>query len=132
MTDINLLRQWFSIAESDLRVAKHTYENVYPKPLAISCFHCQQAAEKALKGYLQYREVDPLKIHGLTVLCQQCSELDPSFDTVLEAASKLTPYGVASRYPAEIVIDENMTKTAIARAQTVYDFSLSKIPELNG
>jgi hypothetical protein len=37
---------------------------------------------------------------------------------------------VAARYPDEDDIDEKMTQTAIAQAQAVYDFALSKVPEL--
>jgi HEPN domain-containing protein len=103
---------------------------MHPKPLAIACFHCQQAAEKALKGYLLYKEQDPPRIHNLVELCRLCREQDSSFETLLDTVVALNPYGVAARYPDEDVIDETMTQTAIARAQAVYDFSLSKVPDL--
>jgi HEPN domain-containing protein len=123
-------KQWFHVAETDLIAAKHLYANTHPKLLDISCFHCQQATEKALKGFLQYKDQDPPKIHDLEELCELCMEQDPSFETIYDTASALNPYGVASRYPVESLIDETMTQTAIARAQAVYDFALSKVPEL--
>jgi HEPN domain-containing protein len=113
-----------------LAAAKLDAANTYPKLLDIACFHCQQAAEKALKGFLQYKDHDPPKIHDLVELCRLCMVLDASFGTLLDTAVVLNPYGVASRYPAESLIDEGMTQTAIAQAQTVYDFALSKVPEL--
>ncbi|GHV77417.1 hypothetical protein AGMMS49942_22380 [Spirochaetia bacterium] len=59
-----------------------------------------------------------------------CIDLDPSFETILDTAVPLNRYITASRYPVESLIDEMMTKTAIAQAQAVYDFALSKVPEL--
>jgi hypothetical protein len=35
-----------------------------------------------------------------------------------------------SRYPNELEIDENTTKAAIEKAKNVYEFCLTKIPEL--
>ncbi|MDR1931643.1 MAG: HEPN domain-containing protein [Spirochaetales bacterium] len=47
-----MVREWFRYAHSDLRTAKHMFNDVDPKETEISCFHCQQCAEKALKAYL--------------------------------------------------------------------------------
>jgi hypothetical protein len=66
----------------------------------------------------------------LGALCRECMELDVSFDTVLDAASKLSPYGIEAWYPGGIVVDEKMTQTAIAQAQIVYDFALSKVSQM--
>ncbi|GHV89311.1 hypothetical protein AGMMS50267_16710 [Spirochaetia bacterium] len=137
MISMSITKQWFTIACNDLFVAKYTYENMSPKCPSVSCFHCQQAAEKALKGYLQYKGKDPsrIDIDDLGVLCRECMELDTSFSTVLEAASNLSPYGIEASdllvrgYPGGIVVDEKMTQTAIAQAQAVYDFALSKVPQ---
>jgi HEPN domain-containing protein len=129
---IEMLKEWLRFAYNDLISAKHLFEDFHPKQIAISCFHSQQAAEKALKGYLVSKMIDPPKTHNLVVLCEMCMEYDSSFDTILNIASGLSPYGVASRYPNEIYIDDTRTKTAITRAQTIYDFCLDKIPELNG
>ena len=43
-------KEWLSYAESDLGVADHLFKTYRPKPLEIICFHCQQAAEKAVKS----------------------------------------------------------------------------------
>jgi HEPN domain-containing protein len=119
-----------SSAVLHLNTAKLAYANTYPKRREMACFHCQQAAEKALKGYLQYKDQAPPHIHDLTLLCQRCMQLDSSFETLTEAALVLTPYGVASRCPAESSIDEPMTQTAIKAAQSIYDFALAKVPDL--
>ena len=45
-------REWLSFAEADLGVAEHLNKTYHPKPLEIICFHCQQAAEKAVKSII--------------------------------------------------------------------------------
>jgi HEPN domain-containing protein len=130
-----MITQWLrtnvrTVALSDLSIAKHTYATMHPKPLAHVCYDCQQAAEKALKGYLLYKEQDPPWIHNLEALCELCMEQDPSFETLLKDATDLNPYGSAARYPTELVIDERIAQTVIARAQRVYDFAASKVPDL--
>jgi len=42
-------------------------------------YHCQQAAEKALKGYLTWVDSPFQKIHDLTALLAQCSRHDAAF-----------------------------------------------------
>ena len=44
------IQRWLDFAENDLAVAKHLLETFHPKPLEIICYHCQQAAEKAIKA----------------------------------------------------------------------------------
>ena len=41
---------WLGFAKTDLGVSKHLMDVYYPKPLEIICYHCQQAAEKAIKA----------------------------------------------------------------------------------
>ncbi|MDR1296531.1 MAG: HEPN domain-containing protein [Deltaproteobacteria bacterium] len=55
----------------------------------ISCFHSQQAAEKALKGYLVCHDVNPPKTHALDVLCKICEEFNHSFKNLLNSSVKL-------------------------------------------
>ena len=42
-------REWYNMAAMDLGVAGHLDATYHPKPLEIICYHCQQAAEKAIK-----------------------------------------------------------------------------------
>jgi len=43
--------KWFEYAENDFEAAKILSLQVKPK-LEIVCYHCQQCAEKMLKGYI--------------------------------------------------------------------------------
>ena len=45
-------KEWTSFADKDLDVAVHLFETFRPMPLEIICFHCQQAAEKAVKSVI--------------------------------------------------------------------------------
>ena len=72
-----LAKEWLTYAENDLGVAKHLFDTYYPKPLFIICFHCQQAAEKAVKSVIVYygsqggipKKHDIFLIVYCTILC---------------------------------------------------------------
>ena len=52
MKNEKLIKEWMDFAKMDYLTAKHLYGNMYPKPLEIICYHCQQSIEKLLKGVL--------------------------------------------------------------------------------
>jgi len=63
MNAIDLAKEWLKYAKSDLITAQHMFEDVNPKETEIVCYHCQQCAEKALKGYCILNGIEPLKKH---------------------------------------------------------------------
>jgi HEPN domain-containing protein len=127
MNGVELVKEWFQHARNDLIVAKHALEDLYPRQVEISCFHCQQAAEKSLKAYLLSCGIEPPRVHNLRLLCQICMRQDASFETMLAPCSDLTPYGVEARYPNELEIDEQNAKTALMKAGEIYSFCFAKI-----
>ncbi|MCL1974991.1 MAG: HEPN domain-containing protein [Firmicutes bacterium] len=112
---------WFDFADSDLEAAEHLLTLFRPR-LEIICYHCQQAAEKYLKGYLLYKGVFPPKIHDLDALCKKCFEFDPTFQAILQECAALSDYGVQPRYPNEMLIEEHHMKKALIYAQQIKDF----------
>ena len=132
MTLQDLLKQWFNIASDDLEVAKGCIKKHYPPKLAIACYHAQQSAEKSLKGFLTYCDIEPPHIHNLTELCKMCMEHDSSFCEILELCDYINPYSVVTRYPKEKEISGDMAKTAINQAQLIYSFCLTKLPGIKG
>ncbi len=64
-----------------------------------SVFHSQQAAEKALKGFLTFRQIAFRKTHNLADLGSQCSGADRTLEAILREAEGLTDYAAAFRYP---------------------------------
>lgn len=62
-------------------------------------FHSQQAAEKAIKAFLTFRQIAFRKTHDLSDLGVQCAALDPTLESTLRDAEELTDYASAFRYP---------------------------------
>jgi HEPN domain-containing protein len=131
MSDSKLTQEWFKYSHNDLISARHLFDDLSPKQSEIACYLSQQCAEKALKGYLFFRETEPPRIHNLVELCQICMKHDSSFSEILDACSDLTPYGVVVRYPNELAVDDVITKSTIDKAQMVYDFCAGKVPDTN-
>lgn len=92
-----LTRDWLQKAAHDLVAAER---GTHPPPiLDVVVFHCQQAVEKALKGYLTWQNQPFRWTHDLLRLVQQCEVCDTDFAQLRATAQRLTPYAGASRYP---------------------------------
>jgi HEPN domain-containing protein len=126
MNGRNIVDEWLHYALNDLIVANHCFNDLHPKQTEIASYHCQQCAEKALKAFLLYKNIEPPKIHDLKLLCTMCQDIESSFSGITGPCSHLTPYGVTARYPNELSPDENMVKLALHEAQQVYDFCITK------
>lgn len=122
------IQAWLAKAVHDLRSAEWLVAR--PDPLCDAAgFHCQQVAEKALKAYLTWRDEPFEKTHSLVALVAKCLQFDASFETLRAAATTLTPYAVASRYPGDLPkLTEAETQEALALAREVWDFVLERLP----
>jgi HEPN domain-containing protein len=127
---MDIVREWFKYAANDLRIAAHIFENMQPRPAENVCYHCQQAAEKALKGFLISTGTEPPKIHDLERLCGLCAEHDTSFEPMSDMCRELTDYAASARYPGSMDIEEEDAVSALSQAQTLYDFCAGMIPGL--
>ncbi|MHB1006814.1 MAG: HEPN domain-containing protein [Chloroflexota bacterium] len=91
-------REWLVRAEYDLLVAMRALE----RPLVLSeaaSFHAEQAAEKALKGYLAAQgEAVPVG-HDLVDLLRLCQAIDPEFAQLEAAVEALGPHFAAYTEP---------------------------------
>lgn len=94
-------------------------------------YHCQQAAEKSLKGYLAFRDRPLERTHDLERLLEIAMRLDSRFSALEAHAEALNPYASAFRYPQSPGIlfppMDEVTK-ALEYAQAAYDFVLSLLP----
>jgi len=111
-------REWLSFAEADLGVAEHLDKTYHPKPLEIICFHCQQAAEKAVKSIivLNGSQGGIPKKHDLFLLLNQIKNMVSIEEKYYDYADILAPYGVAMRYPNELFLEERHAEKAIQMA----------------
>ena len=125
MDKISIVKEWLDFAKQDLKSAKFLLD-MCPLPLEIICFHCQQATEKILKGYLIYQDIESPRTHDLRLLCKMCADIDETFDEISQSCINLTAYGVQPRYPLEIEILESDMQKAVIDAERVMNFVLQK------
>jgi len=111
--------QWLKFARDDLLAARHMFENIHPKQIFISCYHCQQAAEKALKAFLIHKEREFPFTHDLDWLCRLCSDIFDTFEDVANDCTDLTPYATQARYPGTEEITESEAESALRKAEHV-------------
>ncbi|KKQ49174.1 MAG: HEPN domain protein [candidate division TM6 bacterium GW2011_GWF2_38_10] len=118
---------WLRIAREDLSVARALVKGEF---FSAVTYHCQQSAEKALKGYLSFKKHEILKSHDLSKLIDLCKKNDRGFDKLYDAADCLNPYATRFRYPTEFGIpDLADSEQAIKNAESILRFVLKKITE---
>lgn len=93
---------WMTKAGHDLTSAQILTSHRPPVP-DTACFHCQQAAEKALKAYLILHDVDFEKVHVLPYLIDLCAGVSDAFEDVREDGELLSAYAVEVRYPGAML-----------------------------
>ncbi len=124
-----LVSSWLRKASHDLAAAKLLGSND-PPILEVAVYHCQQAAEKALKRYLVYWDQKVAKIHDVGLLLTQAMTIEPEFDTWRDAADRLTPLATLYRYPG---VSDDLLPTefeeAIDDATTIFQQVLSFLPK---
>ncbi|MEM2912984.1 MAG: HEPN domain-containing protein [Candidatus Bathyarchaeia archaeon] len=88
--------RWLDQASADLKTARDCLEdgNYYA-----SAFFSQQAAEKALKGFLYSRGYRALLTHSVTDLLEETSKIESLFRGFLDYGRDLDRHYIGSRYP---------------------------------
>ena len=74
-------------------------------PCDTICFHAQQCAEKYLKGFLTFHEIDFPKTHSLEELVRLYKSIVPSIESEVGDVEILSSYGVEIKYLDEIYYD---------------------------
>ena len=123
-----LIQNWLTKAQHDLAAARKL--SAEPDPyLDTAIYHCQQAAEKAIKGFLVFHDQDFEKTHNLRFLATLAMPFESEFSSWLEAAKLLTPYSGMFRYPGEkLEPDRSEFEQALKAAEELYTFVLSLLP----
>jgi HEPN domain-containing protein len=121
-------RAWLTKAAKDLRSAENGF-SAYPPLLEDVVFHCQQAIEKTLKGFLTWNDIPFRKTHSLEEIGRQCTNIEPAFEEVVDEAAPLTEYAWKFRYPGGV---EEPTKEeaeeALKIAHKIQEKVLSSLP----
>lgn len=100
-----------------------------PFSLLTFVFHAQQAAEKALKGFLVWHGRTFRKTHSLEDLGEQCLKINAGLKPLIDRAVPLTEYAWKFRYPGDV--DEPDTEEAdqaLAVARELFEGILNELP----
>jgi len=121
-------REWLVKAAHDRRAAKTPAEE--PDVLLDSAsFHCQQAAEKAIKGFLLFHGQRFGKTHNIRQLLETARAIDPAFAPWLAVADRLTELGVEFRYPADVSQPSpEEFATLFSQSESLCNFVLDRLP----
>ena len=127
---MEIFNQWLLKAKRDLDSAEHLLGAQY---YDTAIYHTQQCAEKALKGFLAFKNQPIQKTHYLVILVKMCERLDSDFNDVLNQAYSLTGLDVEYRYPDGDDSDdtlnqpeESQVKDSIVYAREILDLVKEK------
>ena len=125
-----IVRQWIRKAQTDLAAAEVLILRDPPLPYP-ACFHAQQAAEKYLKAFLTWQQVEFPRTHALGELLDLVSQADKDLAASLSGVTGLNPYGVEVRYPGDIPEpNRQQAEEALELAQSVRKAVLSALPSI--
>jgi HEPN domain-containing protein len=124
-----LVQSWLIKAQRDLIAARKLSADPDPY-LDSAIYHCQQAAEKAVKGFLVFHDQRFEKTHDIQVLISLAMPFEAGFSLWLDAGERLTPYATVFRYPGDILEpDREEFEQALKAADGLYTFVLSLLPK---
>jgi HEPN domain-containing protein len=108
---------WIRFAEDDLEAAQYLL-GMTKRKLEIICYHCQQCAEKALKGMYAFEGLDIPRTHDFRILASGLRAFRDFSDHESELAL-LQPFAVVVRYPYEIELLRGDEEKAIAATDAI-------------
>jgi HEPN domain-containing protein len=127
-TKRELLKAWLVKSQHDLAAARKLAEEPDPY-LDTAIYHCQQAAEKAIKAFLVFHDQRFDKTHDLEVLVGLAQKYETKFSNFLNIAVLLTPYAAMFRYPGDFLEPtREQFDEALSAADSVWQFVLSVLP----
>ena len=95
---VDEVRSWMAKARADLDAARFLPTAPVPH-FDVAIYHCQQAAEKALKAVLLHRKIEFPFIHDIEELLEIMTQSGLLVPPDVADAGALTPYAVEARYP---------------------------------
>jgi HEPN domain-containing protein len=122
-------RLWLQKCATDLMSAKRLVGD--PPLLEPAFFFSQQVVEKGLKGFLTWHGKYIDKTHDIGRIAIDVLQIDPSLESLLKRATRLSPFAVVFRYPS----DDFPTPTreeaseALSLAEEVYSEILKRLPK---
>ncbi len=116
---------WLEQAQYDLNAAR---ASLAAGQFEWACFQCQQAAEKALKGFLLMAGRSHQRVHSVSGLLDECVRLDPLFEQ-LRPSVELDRYYASTRYPDAVgggaphrAFDKDVAEKCLSLASSLIEF----------
>ena len=126
---LDLVRGWLIKAQHDLAAARKLAGGDDPY-LDTAIYHCQQAAEKAIKGLLTFYGQRFEKVHNIQLLTAHALPFAAQLAEWLDAAELLTPYATLFRYPGAVLEpDQPEFDQALEAAEGICACVLSLLPQ---
>ena len=124
--------RWLLQARQDLDDARYAFDG---KRFNLTCFLAQQAAEKAIKGFI-YAQGRTLVIgHSVARLCRDATAFETEFEELRRRAAPLDKYYIPTRYPNGLpggipseAFDQTDADRALELAQYVIRFIEGRFP----
>ena len=123
-----VVEAWLAKAANDLGSARTL--SAHPEYRDNAAYFCQQTAEKAIKGYLAVFERPIRKTHDMLSLIQEAAEIEPTWLTWEDAATRLTEFAWTTRYPDDTLdpLTEEDLSEALDDAATIFHQVLHFLP----
>ena len=118
--------EWLLIADEDFYSAQILNQQER-RPYEIICYHCAQAVEKYLKGYLAYIDVTAPKTHNLSFLLDLCIESNNEFEKIRTECGVLNKFTNEIRYPSRIELKDEDVRYSISAVKMVKSVEPIKI-----
>jgi HEPN domain-containing protein len=112
-----LTAEWVDKAEEDMIAARDSASRT-PPLRNVACFHCQQAAEKFLKSFLQELGAPVPRTHNLKALLDLLLPHDATLAGLRRILLSLSKYAVDFRYPGKRATTRQM-QAALRHAERV-------------
>ncbi|MEA3345056.1 MAG: HEPN domain-containing protein [Chloroflexota bacterium] len=118
--------RWLEQAEQDLADARYLLTG---KRYHLVCFLAQQAAEKAVKGFLYAQGLEWVRGHSVADLARAAAEFNASFKALVPVGGNLDRHYVPTRYPNALpggipsqAFDIEDAQKALEQAQHILNF----------
>jgi HEPN domain-containing protein len=124
--EIKEVAEWLIIADEEIKTAGKLNKDADPDIYTNIYYHCSQAIEKLLKGYLIFNDKGYNKNHNISQSLWNCIKNDESFKEILLDCNKMTQLVQNLRYPGRM----KPTKEDIKRAFSLID-SVKQLKPIN-
>jgi HEPN domain-containing protein len=127
MVDSTRYNDWLEIASRDIKSARILKQNDCGNDMV--AFHCQQAIEKSLKGFLLKQLGHIMEGHSLIYLCKEALTYNVEFKKYLKDCAFVNQYYIETRYPADVplIISDDEAEECIDIAEGLYQLVMKNI-----